>query len=240
MKSEHLSVKNIEDYVDESASESEMIQFDAHMSECSECAEKMRQSLKLKLLWEQWSAKTHTEALQNSTVFNAFTRIINNIRNPAWSQRLHSWLADQGGKATAALRVVCNAPGEASRLILEGVDSFTKSDKLCSFSYAQSNVRVRGTADTPFVQEKKVEGTLEGYGVKVQLNEIEHTLEVKLENIQGATQPPLVMLLPEDEKKAPHVSEPKSLSGTTEYRAVFKAIPPGRYTLLFEPSSIGD
>jgi hypothetical protein len=245
-KSPHLSIEKIEAYVDARLSDKSAAVVEQHVSECDQCARLLVTTQKCAILLDQWTAKSHGEVLK---AYNAklVDRMVNGLkeagelakskRNVDWFERLSTWGSASKVRAGAALRIILNVPGEATRIVTEGLESLLQPNPRWQFSYEAGPIRARGTgtggADLTIV---KSEGAPE---VEVFVESDAQQVLVRMKGVDQPKMAPLVVLIPMNQDEKPKLPDHISQVGPQACEIIFKDVEPGKYTLVVEPTQLG-
>ena len=236
----NITRENLQAYFEGKLSEDQEVAVEEYLAECSEeeIAE-ARQTYAFTSAWNSWTPKAHGEAyrLVQDEKQNRLVHILTGFISlyPQWRNRLQRWLDLSAGQAEAAVRVVMEASGEASRLVTEGLEAMTRPQGRWQFSLEEAIVPTLG--DTP----KRSAPPL----AAIALHAGKHQARVSLsgpgevsvrvdEQLPGQVRP-LVLLVPEEGQAEPQVKELETGPDGVYLIARFENVAPGQYLTLFEP-----
>jgi hypothetical protein len=150
---------------------------------------------------------------------------------PAWRERLARWRDRQMEHAGAAVRVIVEAPGAASRVLAEGLTPLTQPGAL-GFAAAPAPIRGRQVrrAGPPPALTVAVGDT----PTHVLVDETSDAIVVRVDDLPPADRRPLVLLVPlaGGTPRAEPLAPPP---GGAYLSARFADVPPGEYVVAFEP-----
>src|SRR4029077_5334579 len=119
----HLSQEILDNYVAERLSESDELNVEEHLADCDTCTAVARSTLLVGNVWDAWTATAHGEAYLAERLAQAVDQASELAGNSNWQSRLNVWAERWAGRAEAAVRVVMEAQGSASRVITEGLEA---------------------------------------------------------------------------------------------------------------------
>jgi hypothetical protein len=180
------------DYFEGILSQERDAEIEAHLDVCSACQTLARRTLAFSAAWDQWAAPSGAEAVSAAIMAAALLKAEEVV--PAWRDRLVAWRRRWGGRTGAAARVLFEAPGEAVRVITEGLEALLLPPVALR---TRGAVRVRGTGPP---------GKPTPPAPRIDVNVVGPDLVVRVTGVQADRRPPLVLLIPKVAGAAPHVA----------------------------------
>jgi hypothetical protein len=231
----HIPGELMADYTARRLSEANELDVETHLAECDECSEVARAALIVGDVWDTWTARTHGQAYLASRLSQAIWQAQHTTANAGWQVRLGSWAEEWTGRVEAAVRVVMEAPGSASRVVTEGLEALSRPGTGWQFAAVPVAMptrgpRARGAAASPTIA--LASGTPQA---RVAVGGARREIVVRLDALPGGRQPPLVLLVPVTEDGEPRVAMPEQQPGAPYLLARFDDVPPGEYVVAFEP-----
>jgi hypothetical protein len=223
-KMRHPDKEEITQYVWEELPDEREIEIGEHLATCKECRRLSQEEFKTKILWENWTAKTHGEFYWQKRISEVLETALESALAPALKERIVGWLKEWRGKVGGAVEIILGGMKEAGRVVTELPQAILAPQ---AWQFAPVVV-VRG--------EEKEEGQIKVIskeGPEVQIITDVANRKVIIQIQESEKKPPLVILSPD--KGSPVVAEPRKVEGTRFYAASFENIPAGEYTLIFEP-----
>jgi hypothetical protein len=241
IQSNHLSAENLVDYFDKTLTEDEQETFEVHIAACDDCARRAQQAFALCQEWEQWTAWTHREAVQQALIARGLAEAMTQERPdiPNWQARLERWRAASARLARRARRAVSGTMAHSARTIAEGLETLLPPGNPGSVGYDLAPVRVRGagrrTRGGP--AGPRLTATI-AYGPWTHLIKVvadAHTREVAVwvEQLPQGPDQPLVMLASEGHKTRFQLLE--RVPHGQSCIARFEEVEPGDYVVAIEP-----
>ncbi len=220
----HPTKEEIERYIWEELPVEREIEIGEHLAICKECTKLAKEECKTKLLWENWTAKTHGEIYWQKRISTALETALESAKTPALKRRLETWLKEWKGKVGGIVDIILGGVEKTGRVITNLPQTLLAPQSL---QFTQVSV-VRGT--------EKAEGVIKVISkkqpeVQVITDIVNRKVIVQME--ASEKMPPLVILSPE--KGSPLIAEPQQIEGTNFYDVCFENISAGEYTLIFEP-----
>jgi hypothetical protein len=239
----HLSTDTIADYFANSLSETAMLDAEEHFATCDACALRSQKVLAVGALIQQWSAPVHGEAELQARLVAALEAARKTTTVAAIRTRLAAWAERFAGQAEAAVRVVLDAPGQAARVLTEGVEGLTRPGATWQFAQPQPATLgpIRGTARRgPPRQTVVTAGDAGGTTAKLAVSGERGEVTVRLDGVPLGSEPPLVLLVRTDRTAGqapaePILAAPEPSPGSDAWVARFEGLGQGSYLVLFEP-----
>ncbi|MDH7576942.1 MAG: hypothetical protein QHH75_03760 [Bacillota bacterium] len=223
-----LSFEDLDKYVNrtDEMTEEEIYAVDNHLGYCETCAKRAMEMRKLKGFWEEWTAGRHGDyykKMQNTRLMSCSLK----------TGSLQEWFKDQKKRIGAAVRVLIDMHGEASRIILEKLEQPAGTKLPWRFAYAGT----RGGKGSPARprRENKVIAVADS-GETIVVSARGNKVNVRLEGFKSIDAPMRVLLVSETDGVQTTVSEFKrdeSREGC--WVGEFSDVLPGNYYLVFEP-----
>jgi hypothetical protein len=229
----HISIEQMDRYVNGDMGVEESYEADCHMGGCDECAQKVRTLRPLNYVWKQWTAGSHGQARKDSLLVSSLKKAA--AQNPKLQGRISRWLERWGTCAGGAVKVVFRVPDEITRVITGGMETLLKPQPRWRFAYATALPPVRGIRTRGGPRDKtkvRAEGTP---GAEVTVDETSGGIEVRFSGLTSGQLAPLVLLISDDKGRDPLVLAPERDPETDLFVARFQKVPPGRYSLIIEP-----
>ncbi|MFN8633031.1 MAG: hypothetical protein U0893_04185 [Chloroflexota bacterium] len=236
----HLDLDTIADYVEMKLSAGEERPIEMHLAHCDLCTDLAREARELSELWDGWTARSHAEATLAALMQGAVEQAAAVADAPALRERLTRWAESWSGSVEAAVRVVMDAAGQASRVVTEGLDAVARPGSAWQFTLAPAPTPTRGGRGRGAVPPPPAvaEASIGGAGrVRVAVNGERHDVVVRLDALPADQEPPLVLLVPVSGGGEPRVAEPERQPGIAYLIARFNRLPAGEYLVAFEPRS---
>ena len=142
----HISGELLADYTARRLSETDELDVETHLAECDACSEVARAALLVGDVWDAWTAQTHGQAYLASRLSSAIRQAQHTTANAGWQARLSSWAEEWTGRVEAAVRVVVEAPGSASRVVTEGLEALSRPGTGWQFAAVPVGMPTRGRA----------------------------------------------------------------------------------------------
>ena len=237
--SRHIEPEELADYFESLLQEDRNSLIEEHFAECAVCTAQAREFRAFSLVWDDWTAEAHGKAYRQVALTSALQTAM--VTRPEWQERLRRWRERWSGAAESALQSIRAATIEASRVIIEGLETsvpigtewrFALATEVPSISGSarSGGVPVRGAVATNRSVSRGAEKSQERVTAKSDTGEVEVVVDgwqpgrpaslVLLIDLQG-NHPPLVQELIEEQ------------AGTAVAR--FSGVAPGEYVVAFEP-----
>ncbi len=231
----HIPGERLADYTARRLSEAEELDVETHLAECDECSEVARGGLLVGDVWDTWTAQTHGQAYLASRLSQAIRQAQLTTANAGWQVRLASWADEWTGRVEAAVRVVMETPGSASRVVTEGLEALSRPGTGWQFAAVPVGMpsrgpRAQGAGSSPTIA--LASGTSQA---RVAVGGARREIVVRLDAVPEDRQPPLVLLVPVTQDGEPRLAVPEQQPGAPYLLARFENVPAGEYVVAFEP-----
>ena len=232
MEHEHVSIEELMEYFAGDLGEESAGAIERHCAECLECTERARQVRALGALYDRWTPEAHGAAQLRAAVAQGLRAAQEREQNPAWRDRLREWLDRWGGKVEAGVRVVMEAPGKASRIVTEGLETIARPGGRWEFQLAPA--RILGPEGEVSAEPAiaLAPGTPQA---RVAVSGETQEVVARVDDLPAGERSPLVVLVPMGRRGEAKVAEPRRAPGTGYLLARFEEVEPGEYLALFEP-----
>lgn len=233
----HLSAETLLDYAEMTLPEDEQLAVEEHLDGCDRCIALMTATQHTALDLDGWTAQAHGEAYLAVQLQRALVAAQIRAADPAWQKRLATWVERWAGTAEAAVRVVLEAPGQASRIVTEGLDALTRPGTSWQFSLAPAPIPTRGLRGRgaipppPAVAVASLDGAAQA---RVAVGGERGEVVVRVDGLPADQQAPLVLLVPVGQGE-PRVAAPQQHPDAAYAIVRFEDVPPGQYVVAFEP-----
>ncbi len=242
LKRPHITTAELIEYFDKDLLEDEEDQLELHLARCEECAQRARKASALSDVWEQWSAKTYSEAFLRAVIRNALeSAAVGELEDDTWKERILRWHSAAAGLAEGAVRVAIEAARNASQIVTEGMENLLRREAAWQFNLQTEPVAVRGPASGRKAPPKiaVAKGTDASLArVKVEDHD-DKTREIVISvNLFPRNKPaPLVMLTTIESRGK---GKPRILQMRRQGQGLiarFKDLPAAEFLVVLEPSS---
>ena len=239
--SAHLSPQIIASYFEDTLSDTALLEVEEHVAGCDECALSSQQALAVGDVVDQWTARAHGQAAVRAILLQGLSLVRVRSTVAALRDRVAAWERQWNGQAEAALRVVLDAPGQAARVLTEGLQELARPSAAWQFAPAPAAIPTRGAArrgaPQPIVVTASSAG---GPSARVAVSGERGEVAVRIDGVPAGSEPPLVLLIPIDRGPTPVASEPRLAlpepsPGSDAWIARFDGLGPGEYLIAFEP-----
>ena len=237
----HLSPQTIASYFEDTLSDAALFEVEEHVSGCDACALASQQALALGDVVDQWTARAHGQAAVRSVLVQGLSLARVRATVAALQDRVAAWERRWNGQAEAALRVVMDAPGQAARVLTDGLEELARPSASWQFAPAPAAIPTRGAARRGAPQPIVVTaGNPGGPSARVAVSGERGEVAVRIDGVPAGSEPPLVLLVPIDRGPAPVAAEPRLAvpepsPGSDAWIARFDGLGPGDYLIAFEP-----
>jgi len=227
----HLSPEEIADYFQGLLTEEREQAVEAHLGDCTGCVARAQQYHRFVALWEQWTPEAHGAAHLLARAQQALAEA--QSARGEWGERLARWADRWRGRAEAVVRVVMEAPEQASRLVTEGLEPLLREGATRRFALLPEPIRVRGAEGVEvFATIAIAPGSPE---VRVTVDGEQREVVALVTPSAAGRAAPLVMLIPDDPAAEVRIGEPRPEVGSPELVARFEHLPKGGYVVALEP-----
>ncbi|MCC7368989.1 MAG: hypothetical protein IT306_11230 [Chloroflexi bacterium] len=240
--SPHLSPQTIAAYVADTLADDALSDVERHVARCDDCALASQEALAVGDMVDRWNAQTHGVAVRGSIILQALSLARVRSTVAALQERVAAWERRWNGQVEAALQVVVDAPGQAARVLTEGVEGLARPSAAWRFAPAPAAIPTRGAARRGAAQPIVVtaSGTAGGPSARVAVSGERGEVAVRIDGVPAGQQPPLVLLVPIDRGPAPVSAEPRLAlpepgAGSDAWITRFEGLAAGEYLLAFEP-----
>jgi hypothetical protein len=254
----HLSPQTIAAYFADTLSDAALADVELHVAQCDHCALASQQALALGEVTadrltalgdfvDSWSAAAHGQAAVRSLLLRGLSLARARSTVAALRDRLAAWEQRWNGQVEAAVRVILDAPGQAARVLTDGLQELTRPSASWQFAPApaaiptRGAVRHRGTPQPVVVAAASADGPSARVAVSGERGEV----TVRVDGVPAGGEPPLVLLLPIDHGQPgagqlaaePRLAVLEPSPGSDAWIARFDGLGPGEYVVAFEPLS---
>ena len=238
----HLSPDVIAGYFSDTLSLDDQMLVEEHVATCDDCALAAQGALAAGTVVDRWTARAHGQAVTRTVLAEALATAGARATVAAVRQRLEAWAERWAGQAEAALRIVLDAPGQAARVIAEAAPDLARPGGAWQLAAAPAPMPTRGAARrTPPPQPIVVTaGGPDGPTASIAVSAERGEVVVRLDDVPGGAEPPLVLLIPTGPEQAyadrePLLGTPQPSPGSEVWIARFTGLGPGSYLVVFEP-----
>lgn len=233
----HIPPEELADYFDAALSEGWESEIEEHLAECTTCTEEARRLHTFSRVWDHWTARAHGEAYQQALLVGALQQAQEDVENHGWRERLSQWRQDVVNKASTALHRVVQASESASQLVTEGLDALGRTLETLQPAPVPVRVRTRGGRVRGAVASPTtVLLTPEIPQTRITVGGERRAVVVRVDGYPAPHRPPLVLLIPMHEDRKPQVQESQKPLREAYLMAQFRAVEPGDYLVIFEPT----
>lgn len=230
----HISAERMLDYMAGALNDEQEEMIEVHIAHCNECTAQARRLERVDHFMEQWTARDHGQVLTQLRLANALNELSEKIENLDMKERLKIWLSKWTNKAEAALSIIVEETGRASRIITEGLEAMVRPDGMWEFELKPAAVPVRGAGTQRGAPITAVSLSPGKPQVRVRLS-AENEIAIRVDAFPEDRTPPLVLLIPAKKDAEAMVNALQRQQDKTCLSARFHDVPPGAYIVAFEP-----
>jgi hypothetical protein len=199
-----------------------------HLMECEPCTARELHRVAQVLDW--WTAISHgaaarAEAFAASSIREVVARGIRGtqerVHDPALGERLARWARRWEEQAQAAVRVVVEGPGTASRVVVEGLDALTRPAS--SRQLTPAVAPTRGTLGAPEPTELTLALGPGAPRARIEVSGDRGDIVVRLEPLPRGQKLPLVLLVDAQSDAPPRVDGPATSPACPTHSSIFSA-----------------
>lgn len=233
----HLTPETLADYFAQALSNEQELQIEDHLADCETCIDTGRLAFTVSNVFDLWTARAHGQAELRAVLQHALGVASQQTAVAAWRQRLARWADEWAGQAEAAVRIVLEAPGQAAKVLMDGMDELARPGSAWALTAAPAPIPTRGAgrarSSAPIVVTT---GGAGGPSARVSVSGERGEIAVRLDGVAPGTEPPLVLLVPTNLDAAPRLGVPELSPGLGDaWIARFTGVGTGDYLVAFEP-----
>jgi hypothetical protein len=235
---EHYRADTLLEYFEMMLSEDEQLAVEEHLDGCARCLAVAGETQRAAAMLDGWTAQAHGEAYLAVQLQSALAAAQARTVDASWQARLARWRERWAGAVEAAVRVVVEAPGQASRIVTEGLDTLARPGTSWQFALAPAPVPTRGllgrgaVPPPPAVAVSSIEGAGQA---RVAVGGDRREVVVRVDGVSVGWPLPLVLLVPLTGGE-PRLALPEPQPNVDYAIARFDDVAPGQYVVAFEPA----
>ncbi len=234
---DHVTIDVCRDYFTAKLADVEEMRVEEHLAGCDTCAGMAHRVFRVRELMN-WNSVQHGELYLRGVLGDALSRatILENTSAPLRA-RIKAWKERWDGRAEAALRVVMNSAEQASRALVESLETLARPGSDWHFELATQSSAVRGVAADAVDYTIVTAAGESGEPLARVSARADGEVVVRIDSLPPESIDPIVLLIPtgSEEERDVMIAEAVLQPGSSFRLARFSDLAAGEYIVAFEP-----